>query len=78
MAQQDLDDADIDTLLEQGVANEWRNVCELTRLWIPANSAVSCTARFNWLAEIGSVQLRPGDSQPWGNIAPRRLPSGHR
>ena len=59
------------------VAKLWRSVCGLTRFLMPAASAASWTARLSWRVETGSRELRPGNSQPWGSMTPRRLPSRH-
>src|SRR5258707_6715308 len=44
---------------------------------MPAASAASWTARLSWRVETGSTELRPGNSQPWGSMTLRRLPSRH-
>src|SRR3954471_16656296 len=59
------------------VAKLCRSVCGDTRFLIPAASAAACTARLSWRVDSGSIGLRPGNSQPPGNSAPRRRPSRH-
>ena len=77
MSEQHLDDADVDVLLEQvggkAVAQRMGRdaLLDAGRLGGLVDGAVELARRQRL------DRLRPGNSQPWGSITPRRLPSRH-
>ena len=77
MAEQCLDDADIDTVFEQVGAKLWRKVCGPTRLAMSAASAASTTTRYSWRVLIGTIAFRPGKSQPSACMTPCCRPARH-